>query len=188
MEQIKLARSKASNLLVPDDYDGSTYHAKLSRELAAVSRSGRFVDSTRPLQYTTFSVGGFLLKVLKTKPAIYWCFTTHRLLSLRESVIHVTRVPCYYCSFPASAARTSCRLCHQSDRGEKTPSRLAINGVSNLCIRRRESTICVCSNSVRRLVVSDRLCLKHLQQDIVPSDVMRHFQLISASYPRKDSY
>eukprot|EP00903_Cladosiphon_okamuranus_P005765 g5716.t1 len=36
LEQIKLARSKASNLLVPDDYDGSTYHAKLSRELAEV--------------------------------------------------------------------------------------------------------------------------------------------------------
>lgn len=90
MEQIKLARSKASNLLVPDDYDGSTYHAKLSRELAAVSRPGRSVDSTRPLQYTTFSVGAFLLKVFKEKPAIHWCFTTHRLLSLRESVIHVT--------------------------------------------------------------------------------------------------
>lgn len=37
LEQIKLARSKASNLLVPDDYDGSTYHAKLSREIAQVS-------------------------------------------------------------------------------------------------------------------------------------------------------
>lgn len=36
LEQIKLARSKASNLLVPEDYDGSTYHAKLSRELAEV--------------------------------------------------------------------------------------------------------------------------------------------------------
>eukprot|EP00752_Nemacystus_decipiens_P018608 g16683.t1 len=39
LEQIKLARSKASNLLVPDDYDGSTYHAKLSRELAAKKRA-----------------------------------------------------------------------------------------------------------------------------------------------------
>lgn len=36
LEQIKLARNKASNLLVPDDYDGSTYHAKLSREIAQV--------------------------------------------------------------------------------------------------------------------------------------------------------
>ncbi len=38
LEQIKLARSKASNLLVPDDYDGSTYHAKLSRAIAEVRR------------------------------------------------------------------------------------------------------------------------------------------------------
>ncbi|CAM9166124.1 unnamed protein product [Scytosiphon promiscuus] len=45
LEQIKLARSKASNLLVPDDYDGSTYHAKLSRELAEVK--WLFADVTR---------------------------------------------------------------------------------------------------------------------------------------------
>lgn len=39
LEQMKLARSKASNLLVPDDYDGSTYHAKLTRDQAKVNRS-----------------------------------------------------------------------------------------------------------------------------------------------------
>ena len=46
LEQIKLARSKASNLLVPDDYDGSTYHAKLSRTIAEVKRATevRFPD------------------------------------------------------------------------------------------------------------------------------------------------
>ncbi|CAM9290972.1 unnamed protein product [Ectocarpus fasciculatus] len=41
LEQIKLARSKASNLLVPDDYDGSTYHAKLSREIAQKKRAAK---------------------------------------------------------------------------------------------------------------------------------------------------
>lgn len=58
LEQIKLARSKASNLLVPDDYDGSTYHAKLSREIAQVSTAtnrgaqsvaGRTLLSEKPL-------------------------------------------------------------------------------------------------------------------------------------------
>ncbi|CAM9637203.1 unnamed protein product [Ectocarpus sp. 6 AP-2014] len=56
LEQIKLARSKASNLLVPDDYDGSTYHAKLSREIAQKKRaakdaeglaSGRHADNAK---------------------------------------------------------------------------------------------------------------------------------------------
>ncbi|CAB1105480.1 unnamed protein product [Ectocarpus sp. CCAP 1310/34] len=41
LEQIKLARSKAFNLLVPDDYDGSTYHAKLSREIAQKKRAAK---------------------------------------------------------------------------------------------------------------------------------------------------
>lgn len=36
LEQIKLARSKASNLLVPEDYDGSTYFAKLTRDKSMV--------------------------------------------------------------------------------------------------------------------------------------------------------
>ncbi|CAM9144546.1 unnamed protein product [Ectocarpus sp. 4 AP-2014] len=44
LEQIKLARSKASNLLVPDDYDGSTYHAKLSREIAQKKRAEKDVE------------------------------------------------------------------------------------------------------------------------------------------------
>ncbi|CAM9314891.1 unnamed protein product, partial [Hapterophycus canaliculatus] len=47
LEQIKLARSKASNLLVPDDYDGSTYHAKLSRELAERKRAKELHDGGR---------------------------------------------------------------------------------------------------------------------------------------------
>lgn len=42
LEQIKLARSKASNLLVPDDYDGSTHHAKLARDKAKVCRCGLY--------------------------------------------------------------------------------------------------------------------------------------------------
>lgn len=36
LQQMKLARNKVSNLLVPDDYDGSTYYARLTRDQAKV--------------------------------------------------------------------------------------------------------------------------------------------------------
>lgn len=66
LEQIKLARSKASNLLVPDDYDGSTYHAKLSRELAAVSLS--------TVSLTLHLLGALRAESIKTA---YRCFRMH---------------------------------------------------------------------------------------------------------------
>eukprot|EP00904_Undaria_pinnatifida_P010728 jgi/Undpi1/6786/HiC_scaffold_21.g09263.m1 len=47
LEQIKIARSKASNLLVPDDYDGSTHHAKLSRDKAKKKLADDADDATR---------------------------------------------------------------------------------------------------------------------------------------------
>lgn len=65
LEQIKLARSKASNLLVPDDYDGSTYHAKLSRELAAVSQSA--------VSMTLHLLGALGLKALKQFTGVSEC-------------------------------------------------------------------------------------------------------------------
>ena len=36
LEQIRLAKTLVTNPLVPDDYDGSTYFAKLAREKAEV--------------------------------------------------------------------------------------------------------------------------------------------------------